>query len=133
MGVSGPPSSPRIEILAKYLGLLVWAAHLSCDYSYAQIPLANGSVEDWLAWLTVAAAGVGTYCIYQRNRVLFFFIGLAFLTLLPTTNLLFSMGTIMAERFLYLPAVALAASMVLGSMPLPVEPAEPRRRRRCSA
>src|SRR5213079_3352570 len=34
------------------------------------------------------------------------------LTWLPTANLFFPIGTIMAERFLYLPAIALAASVV---------------------
>ncbi|MGP8247961.1 MAG: hypothetical protein ACLQVN_26040 [Bryobacteraceae bacterium] len=107
-----------IKVLAKYLGLLVWPAHPSCDYSYAQIPVANGSLQDWLGWLTVAAAAAGTAWLYRRNRALFFFVGLAFLTLLPTANLLFPIGTIMAERFLYLPAIALAACVVLGAYAL---------------
>ena len=107
-----------IKVLAKYLGLLVWPAHLSCDYSYDEISLANGSLQDCLAWLTVAAAAAGTAWLYRRNRGLFFFVGLAFLTLLPTANLLFPLGTIMAERFLYLPAIALAACLVSGSYAL---------------
>ena len=46
-----------LKIVAKYLALLFWPARLSCDYSYAQIPLASGAAADWLAWLVVAAAG----------------------------------------------------------------------------
>jgi hypothetical protein len=103
-----------LTVLGRYMGLLVWPAHLSCDYSYNQIPLATGSPSDWLAWLAVAAAAAGTVWMYRRNRVVFFLIGVACLTLLPTANLLFPLGTVMAERFLYLPAIALAACAVTG-------------------
>ena len=37
-------------------------------------------------------------------------------TFLPMSNLLFPIGTIMAERFLYLPAIAAAAAVVSGWM-----------------
>ena len=103
-----------LQAIARYLGLLVWPASLSCDYSYAQIAAANGSPGDWLGWAAVAAAAAGTLAMYRWNRTLFFFGGMAFVTFLPTSNLLFPVGTIMAERFLYLPALAMAACLVLG-------------------
>jgi protein O-mannosyl-transferase len=103
-----------IKVIARYLGLLVWPAHLSCDYSYAQIPLATGSPHDWLAWLVVAAVAAAVVWTYPRNRTVFFLACAAFVAFLPTSNLLFPIGTIMAERFLYLPAIALAACIVLG-------------------
>jgi len=103
-----------IQVMARYLGLLVWPTHLSCDYSYAQIPLATGSPQDWLAWLAVAAAAATVALMYRWNRTLFFLACATFITFLPTSNLLFPIGTIMAERFLYLPAIALAACMVMG-------------------
>lgn len=103
-----------IKVIARYLGLLVWPAHLSCDYSYAQIPLATGTLHDWLGWLAVAAVAAAAVWSYRRNRAVFFLACAAFVTFLPTSNLLFPIGTIMAERFLYLPAIALAACVVLG-------------------
>jgi tetratricopeptide (TPR) repeat protein len=42
----------------------------------------------------------------------FFVAASAFLVLLPGANLLFPIGTIMAERFLYVPAIAFAAGVV---------------------
>ena len=102
-----------IKIMARYLGLLVWPAHLSCDYSYAQIPLATGSPQDWLAWMVVAAAAAAALLMFRFNRTVFFFAGLAFVTFLPTSNLVFPIGTIMAERFLYLPSIALAVCVVV--------------------
>ena len=103
-----------IKAMARYLGLLVWPARLSCDYSYAQIPLATGSPQDWLAWTAVAAVAAAALLMFQFNRTVFFVAGLAFVTFLPTSNLLFPVGTIMAERFLYLPSIALAVCVVLG-------------------
>jgi tetratricopeptide (TPR) repeat protein len=102
-----------IQVMARYLGLLVWPARLSCDYSYAQIPLATGSPQDWLAWTAVAAVAAAALPMFRFNRPVFFVAGLAFVTFLPTSNLLFPIGTIMAERFLYLPSIALAVCVVL--------------------
>jgi tetratricopeptide (TPR) repeat protein len=102
-----------IKVMAKYLGLLAWPAHLSCDYSYAQIPLASGSPQDWLAWTAVAAVAAAALLMFRFNRTVFFFAGVAFVTFLPTSNLMFPLGTIMAERFLYLPSIALAVCLVL--------------------
>ena len=101
-----------IRLLAKYLGLLVWPAHLSWDYSYAQIPMATGSLADWAGWLAVAAVGVAAILAYRCARTVFFAIGFAFVTFLPTSNLLLPIGTILAERVLYLPAIALAICLV---------------------
>jgi tetratricopeptide (TPR) repeat protein len=103
-----------LKVISKYLALLFWPAHLSCDYSYAQIPMATGAGSDWLAWLMVAAAAAAVVLVYRRSRPLFFLCLMAGVTFLPTSNLLFPIGTIMAERFLYLPAIAAAAAVVCG-------------------
>jgi tetratricopeptide (TPR) repeat protein len=108
-----PAHLTAIKVMARYLGLLVWPARLSCDYSYAQIPLATGSPQDWLAWTVVAAVAAAALLMFRFNRTVFFVAGLAFVTFLPTSNLFFPIGTIMAERFLYLPSIALAVCVVL--------------------
>jgi hypothetical protein len=102
-----------IAVIARYLRLAVWPAKLSVDYSYSEIPLARGSVGDSLAWTTVAAAVIVIALLYRSNRTAFFFACFAALTFLPTANLLFPIGTIMAERFLYLPLIGLVACVVL--------------------
>ncbi len=103
-----------IKVLARYLAVAVWPIRLSADYSYSQITLAHGSLEDWLGWLIIAGAVVGLVILWNRNRLAFFFLGFACLNLLPASNLLFPIGTIMAERFLYLPLVGLVAAGVIG-------------------
>jgi hypothetical protein len=102
-----------IAVMARYLWLLVWPARLSCDYSYAAIPLANGRFSDWIDW--IALVGVIAVMAWQftRNKLSFFFATFAFVTFVPVSNLLFPIGTIMAERFLYLPAAGFAVCAVL--------------------
>jgi hypothetical protein len=104
-----------VRLLAKYLGLLIWPAHLSWDYSYAQIPMATGSLADWAGWMAVAAVGAAAFLAYRFNRTVFFAIGFAFATFLPTSNLVLPIGSIFAERFLYLPAIALAICLVVAA------------------
>jgi tetratricopeptide (TPR) repeat protein len=102
-----------LKVMAHYLALILWPARLSSDYSYAQIPLITGALGDWLAWLAVCGIGTVLVLLYRRQREIFFFGLFAFGTFLPTSNLLFPIGTIMAERLLYLPAYGLIACLVL--------------------
>jgi len=103
-----------IKVIAEYLWLLVWPSALSCDRSYNQIPLA-----DWRDWGMIAALAIiaGLLAVaakcYRRHKAVFFFIGFSALTLLPTANLIVIIGSIMAERFLYLPAIGFAACVVM--------------------
>jgi hypothetical protein len=96
-----------LEVIGRYVGLLFWPARLSSDYSWAQIR-PSASVLGAIVLLAVAAA---LYFAWRRHRMAFFLLSAALLLLLPSSNLLFPIGTIMAERFLYLPAIAFAAGI----------------------
>jgi hypothetical protein len=98
-----------LDVMARYLGLLVWPARLSSDYSWAQIRPDAGVV----GWLMLAAVPAALYVAWRWSRMAFFLAGTAILAWLPSSNLLFPIGTIMAERFLYLPAIAFAAGMTV--------------------
>jgi len=104
-----------IKVLAKYLWLLVWPRTLSWDYSYNQIPLVQGSPQDWAAFLTVVAVLIVAVILFRRNRLCLFFAGFAFVAIVPVSNLIILIGTMMAERFLYLPSIGFAACIVLGA------------------
>jgi tetratricopeptide (TPR) repeat protein len=102
-----------IKVIGKYLWLLLWPSRLSCDYSYNQIPLFTGG--DWKALAALAACAalaVVAIACYRRNKPVFFFIAFFFVTLSPTSNLVILIGTIMAERFLYLPSIGFAGCLV---------------------
>jgi len=102
-----------VKVLGKYLWLMLWPANLSCDYSFNQIPLS--SVGDGKAWLALAVCtGLGGLAVlaYRRQRTISFFLGLFFITIAPTANLVILIGALMAERFMYVPALGLAGCVV---------------------
>ncbi len=101
-----------IKILGLDLKLLFWPAGLTFDRSYNQIPLAGPS-DPW-AWvsLTIIAALLTLAIVrYRRDPLLFWAAGFLGIALLPTANLLILIGSIMAERFLYLPAIGFAIAI----------------------
>ncbi len=108
-----------IKVIGRYFWLLLWPQTLSPDYSYDQIPLVGlefkhfGDWEAVLALVVVLAALAAAARQYRRNKAVFFFVGFFFLTLLPTSNLLLVTGSIMAERFLYLPSIGFAGCVVI--------------------
>ncbi len=101
------------KVIARYLGLTFWPANLSCDYSFGQIQLARGTAADWLACVIVFAAAIVILLLYRWNRTAFFLACFAFLNFVPASNLFFPIGTIMADRLLYLPSLGLLACLVL--------------------
>jgi tetratricopeptide (TPR) repeat protein len=100
-----------ITVIGWYLWLLIWPAALSSDYSFNQVPPFHWQPGALLAVVACAGVMCAAVASYRRHKPIFFFIGFFFVTLLPTANLLFLLGTIMAERFLYLPAIAFAGCL----------------------
>jgi tetratricopeptide (TPR) repeat protein len=109
-----------VKVLGRSVALLVWPRTLSWDYSYDQIPLVRWPFEGWEDWqapiVLVAAIAAIVVALRSRRRqpAFCFFLLFGVVTALPTSNLLVPIGTIMAERFLYLPVVGFAACLVLG-------------------
>lgn len=104
-----------LPAILRAAGLLVWPADLSVDYGPQVIPVGAG--------LSLAAAGgalvvlgVPAAAWYYRRRapVVAFALLLAALAYLPTSNLLFPSGIVLAERNLYLPVFAVAAMVGWG-------------------
>lgn len=104
-----------LGVIARYGGLLLWPAQLSCDYSYDQIPLAGWhDALPLLAITGVAGILLGAFRLRRSNPALAFLALFMLTALLPTSNLLVRIGSIMAERFLYLPSAGFAACVALG-------------------
>jgi protein O-mannosyl-transferase len=107
-----------IKVLGAYLWLLLWPAHLSPDYSYNQIPLSAAGPTTILAllvWIAIAAAAV---IAYRRARPVLFFIAFFAVTIAPVANIVILMGSIMAERFLYLPSIGFLGVVVWAALRL---------------
>ncbi len=109
-----------IGVIGKLLGLIFWPAHLSADYSYNSIPVFGtarlwNDAKTWFAMAVCAGAVVVAVTSRHSRKPLTFWIGLFFLTLLPTSNLIFPIGSIMAERFLYVPSIGVIG-FAIGAM-----------------
>lgn len=107
-----------VGVIGRYFGLLLWPARLSWDYSYNAIPLFGwgASIGDDLiaiaALLGATAAVVAALRLRRVQKPLCFAVAFFFVALIPTANLALLIGTIMAERFLYLPSVGFAIALV---------------------
>ena len=122
-----------IKVIGRYFWLLLWPQQLSCDYSYNQIPIVNWHFNTWEDWKAIVALVAIVIVLlvairnYHRNKPLFFFIFFFFGTLLPSSNLIpnptfgqsffdkisWCIGSIMAERFLYLPSIGFVGCLVV--------------------
>jgi tetratricopeptide (TPR) repeat protein len=106
-----------LSVLGRYFGLLAWPRLLSCDYSFNQIPLLHWYSMTWRDWCALAVVAgllsIWVFC-YRHSKTGFFLLGFSALTLLPTSNLLVTTGTNMAERLLYLPAVGFTCAVAIG-------------------
>jgi len=101
------------KVIAKYFGLLVWPARLSADYSYSEIPAAVSALGYFGLALCVASACLALWA-WRRHKPLFFSILFFFIALAPVSNVFIRIGAVMAERFLYLPAVGFVLAAVYG-------------------
>jgi tetratricopeptide (TPR) repeat protein len=109
-----------VKVLGMDLWLMICPWPLSADRSYNQIPLA--SAADGAAWLSlIVIAAILGIALWRRrtDRLIFWTVGFLGLTLLPTANLVFPTGSIMAERFLYMPAIAFAIAAAALAYRLP--------------
>lgn len=108
--LAGAPLGPRIltavEVIGLYARTLVWPFHLSADYSYPQIELATSPLDGGV--LTGCAVLLGSAAAavwgWRRNPHVSFAILFMATTFSVASNVLVTIGTIMAERLLYLPS-----------------------------
>jgi tetratricopeptide (TPR) repeat protein len=111
-----------VKVVGMFLGLFLWPARLSADYSYNAVPLFGWQVSNWedakalIALAVCLGAALLAVLLAVRwrrtGKPLLFFLIFFFVALSPTSNLIILIGSIMAERFLYLPSVGLAGCVV---------------------
>jgi len=111
-----------VKVAGMFLWLFLWPARLSADYSYNAMPLFGWRPSNWedakalIALAVCLGAALLAVLLAVRGRrtgkPLLFFLVFFFVALSPTSNLIFLIGSIMAERFLYLPSVGLAGCVV---------------------
>lgn len=91
----------------KYLQLLVWPYPLSHDYYPYAIPIMNwDNIWVMLSVLLHVAATVFILIKWRSKSPYIAFLLIYFATLSIVSNLLFTVGTTMNERFIYMPSIA---------------------------
>ncbi len=89
-------------ILWRYLGLVVWPTGLRADRAFDETPLdSQAGSAGLVAWLVVAVVLVLTR---KKAPTVAFLLAWFPLSFAVTSNLVFPIGTIMAERLAYLPS-----------------------------
>lgn len=95
-----------IVVLWQYVGLLTLPFGLSSDYSYAQVPLVASLADPHLIVAVLGLAGLAAIAFVCRREAPIVTFGLAFTAaaLAVTANVVAPIGTIKAERLLFLPS-----------------------------
>ncbi len=95
----------------RYAWPSVSALGICSDFTKPLIP--NASIASWTAWSAFLALAfvilTALYFLFFKRSRWAFWVLFPFLFLLPTSHLIIALDTIGAQRFLYLPSVALAA------------------------
>jgi tetratricopeptide (TPR) repeat protein len=102
--------------VVRYAGLLLWPRHLSADYSFDQIPMIR-SYTDTLALggllLVMLVVGGGVWLMRRVPAAGFSLLFVA-ISAAPISNLIVFIGTLLAERLMYLPSVGFC--LLLGAV-----------------
>jgi tetratricopeptide (TPR) repeat protein len=122
--VAGAHGAARLLTPVRAFGeaarLLVVPLRLSADYSFDQVPVV-AAPDATTALCLLGLAGVAVSIVALRRRAPAVSCGLALflITWLFTSNLFFTIGTILGERLLYLPSagVCLAAAALIVALP----------------
>jgi tetratricopeptide (TPR) repeat protein len=104
-------------VVVEYARLLFYPARLSPDYSYNQIPLVTSALDGrFISGVMLAAAcAAGVALLWRRSPIAAF--GLAFLALTFSivSNFVVTIGTICAERLIYLPSAGVLIALGIGA------------------
>ena len=104
-----------LRVAWKYVGLQLYPATLSADYSYNQIPV-YGALRYTLpaAIATALVCAAWLWAAAKRYRRLVLAGGIYAAAFAITANILKPIGTIMAERLVYLPSLGFCLFVALG-------------------
>lgn len=116
----GQGLATALTTFARAVGLLFFPLVQSADYSYREIPPATWGAAGCLTGLAMVAGlfALGIW-LWRRRECLHFrgvFVGLGIfaVTYFPVSNFVVTIGTIFAERVLYLPSAGFCAALGFG-------------------
>jgi len=95
-----------LAAVGRAAGLLVWPRQLSVDYGPQVMPVSPGIAQVAGGVLAIVAVVATAWLCRRRAPVVTWALAIAALAYLPTSNLLFPSGVVLAERNLYLAVLA---------------------------
>lgn len=101
-------------LLAQYILKSVFPTLLSYDYSYNQVPCVSlGDDMLYIVGSVILIASTVYLAIKFRKKSSAVTYGIAFfyLTILPTSNIVFLIGSTMADRFVFIPSLGIIAAI----------------------
>jgi hypothetical protein len=111
----------RFYLHGYYAGLLVYPADLSAEYSFNCLPMVESLDDPRLLGALTLYVMLGALCVlsYRASRpedrrsvfLALCWLGVPFL---PAANVLFTVGTLVAERLLYLPSIGYCLLLARG-------------------
>lgn len=110
----GEQKATAILIMGKYLLLLLFPHPLSCDYSFNTIPIVTGAdIGAILSLLIHLGMLVFAFMKLKERNLFAWCILFYFITMSLASNILYLIGTNMAERLVYVPSLAFTVATVL--------------------
>lgn len=99
----------------EYIFLLLWPQNLIADFSFDAYPLAKSIMETGvlLGILAIALLLVTFFIGLLEAPIVAFAAGFYLITMVLTSNLFFPIGTIKAERLLYVPSLSICLLLAL--------------------
>lgn len=96
-----------IEILGRYLRLMIFPHPLSCDYSFSTIPLVKSAANPGFVISLLIHLGALVYAIIniKKKSVIAYGILFYFITISIVSNVFILIGTNMAERLMFAPSL----------------------------
>jgi tetratricopeptide (TPR) repeat protein len=109
-----------LRVSAEYVGLMVWPADLLGEYGVSEVRIASGLGEARVLGALALLAVLIALTVWSWRRLPVVAFGLCFFagSLLPTSNLLFPIGVLKAERILYTPSAGFVLAAVALLAPL---------------
>ncbi|MGB7620750.1 MAG: tetratricopeptide repeat protein [Terriglobia bacterium] len=105
-----------LKVMFQSIWLFLWPLPLSADYSYNQIPLLTRwtSLAAFIVLFSTLAFLVILMWSYRRLPHLFFGFGFFVVTYSIVSNLVLTIGTIRADRLIYMPSLGLCLAAATG-------------------
>lgn len=110
-----------LDVLGRMIGAIFWPLDLAPDYSFNQIPILKiSSFSDPITIIGILWSGlvvglvVAVFILWCHGRYKgTFALGAGLISFLPTANIIVLVGTIRADRFMYIPTLWIAVGIGL--------------------